>query len=204
MLVYIHSLVACTFFCTWRVYSHICTFSCVCTYTHGSSHVKIAHVSYLSISPSLFHVSPVFAVPVRSLRDHSRHHVLVHLLAKLSRPESAGHAKLRTCIEEFGYLAKSDANTGYEPNEIDKIAFVDNDTMLPDDPDFDEISDFSKNTRENTGLFGDLTMFETSVSHVSHGDFALQIKTGNRLLDREREKKREKREERGERKEVVL
>ena len=39
---------------------------------------------------------------------------IFHLLAELSRPKSTGHAQLRTCIEEFGFLAKSDANTGYE------------------------------------------------------------------------------------------
>ena len=38
-----------------------------------------------------------------------------------------------------------------------------------------KFSDFSKNTHENTGLFGVLTMFESSVSHVYHDDFALQI-----------------------------
>ena len=32
-----------------------------------------------------------------------------------------------------------------------------------------------KHTHKNTGLFGVLTMFESSVSHVSHDDFALQI-----------------------------
>ena len=84
------------------------------------------------------HVSPVFAVPLRSFR----HHVPVHLLAELSRPESAGHAQLRTCIDKFGYLAKSDANTGCGPTQFDKITSVDNDTMLFDDPDLDEISDF--------------------------------------------------------------
>ena len=45
--------------------------------------------------------------------------------------------------------------------------------MLIDDPDLDEISDFSENTHENIGLFGVLTMFESSVSHVSIDDFAL-------------------------------
>ena len=38
-------------------------------------------------------------------------------------------------IEMFGFLAKSDANTGYEPKQFDKITFVDNDTMLNDDAD---------------------------------------------------------------------
>ena len=73
--------------------------------------------------------------------------------------------------EEFGFLAKSALNTGCDPKEFDKITSVDNDTMLIDDPDLNEISDFSKNTRESTGLFGVPTVFEASVSHVSHGDF---------------------------------
>ena len=49
--------------------------------------------------------------------------------------------------------------------------------MLIDDPDLNEISDFSKNTHDNKGLFDVLTMFESSVSHVSHDDFALQIES---------------------------
>ena len=75
----------------------------------------------------------------------------------------------------FGYLAKSDAHAGCEPNEFDEITFVDDDSTLIDDPDLDEISDFSKNTHENIRLFGVPTMLEASVSHVSHSDFALQI-----------------------------
>ena len=47
------------------------------TYTHGSSVCEkvCAHVSRFSPSPSrllLSHVSPILAVPARSLRDHSR------------------------------------------------------------------------------------------------------------------------------------
>ena len=66
--------------------------------------------------------------------------------------------------------------------------------MVSDHPDLDEISDFSKRIHENTGLFGVLTMFKSSVSHVSHDDFALHIESkesmqsGNRLLDRESER----------------
>ena len=98
--------------------------------------------------------------------------------------------------EKFGYLAKSALNTGYEPKKFDKITSVDSDTMLIDDPDFNEISDFSKNTHENTGLFGVLSMFESSVSHVSHDDFALQIESKestHRETDcwRERDRERE-------------
>ena len=68
--------------------------------------------------------------------------------------------------------------------------------MLIDVPDLNEISDFSKNTHENKGLFDVLAMFESSVSHVSHDDFALQIEkqrkhaVGKPLLDRERRKRR--------------
>ena len=72
------------------------------------------------------------------------------------------------------------------------VASVDSDTMLIDDPDLNEVSDFSKNTHENKGLFGVLTMIESFDLHVSHGDFALQIESkdasGNRLLDTERER----------------
>ena len=90
--------------------AHIRTCSCVCTYTHGSSVCPKRFVACVCRwSPSRLlssHVSPILAVTWRSLRDQSRHHVPVHLLAELSRPKSAGHAQLRTCIEEFGYLAK--------------------------------------------------------------------------------------------------
>ena len=87
-------------------------------------------------------------------------------------------------------------NTGYEPNEFDKITSVDGDTMLIDDPDLKKISDFSKNTHENTGLFDVLRMFESSVSHVSHDDFALQTdskESMHRETDCEKERGREKR-----------
>ena len=72
--------------------------------------------------------------------------------------------------------------------------------MLIDDPDLNEISDFSKNTHENTGLFGGLIMFESSVSHVSHDDVALQIESKesmHRETDCEREREREKKEREG-------
>ena len=38
------------------------------------------------------------------------------------------------------------------------------------DPNYDNISDFSKITRENTGPFSVSTMLEASVSNVSHGE----------------------------------
>ena len=50
---------------------------------------------------------------------------------------------------EVGYLAKSDANTGCEPQKFDKNTSVDDDTTLINDPDHN-ISDFSKTTRTRT------------------------------------------------------
>ena len=154
------------------------------------------------ISPSRLlqsHVSPILAVPWRSLRDHSwlwRPNVL----AVLTCLESAGHAHFRTSSEKFGYLAKSALDTGYEPKKFVKITSVDSDTVLIDDPDVNQISDFSKNTRENTGLFGVLTMFESSVSHVSQNYFCIQVESKESMhretdcwTERERERKEGKR-----------
>ena len=62
--------------------------------------------------------------------------------------------------------------------------------MLLDDPDLNEISDFSKNTHENTGLFGILTsLFRTFLRMI---DFALQIeKQRKHASGRQRERKEE-------------
>ena len=122
------------------------------------SHTSMAQVSWqrclsrvclCSLSRLLpSHVLPIFAVPAKSLRDHSWQPLhwrsYPHDLAVLSRPWSARHAPLRTCIAKFGYLAKSDANTGYEPKEFDKNTSVDDDATLINDPDHGA-SDFSKN-----------------------------------------------------------
>ena len=54
----------------------------------------------------------------------------------------------------------------------------------------------SRNTHENTGLFGVLKIFETSVSHVSHDNFALQIESKesmHRETDCQTERKKGKR-----------
>ena len=95
-------------------------------------------------------------------------------LPSFTRPKSAGQAHFRTSAEEFGYLGMSGPHTGYEPKQLDKITSVDGDTTPITDPDDDSISDFSKTTHENTGLFGVPTVFEVSVSQVSQGGFALQ------------------------------
>ena len=103
-------------------------------------------VFVLTISPSLVSWFTL-AVLARSLRDDSRLRLHwrshPHDLAVLSRPKSAGHAPRRICIAKFGYLARSDVNTGYGPNEFDKNTSVDNDTMLTNDPNHN-ISEFRK------------------------------------------------------------
>ena len=85
-------------------------------------------------------------------------------------------------------------STGYEPKEFDKITSVDGDTTPINDPNHDSISDFSKITRENTGLFGVPTMFETSVSHVSRGEFALQRESQESMPQETDARQREERE----------
>ena len=91
-------------------------------------------------------------------------------LPNCSRSESPGQAHFRTSGEEFGYLDDSTHFAGNGPKEFDKITSADGDTTSINDPNYDNISDFSKITRENTGLFGVSTMLEASVSNVSHGE----------------------------------
>ena len=69
-------------------------------------------MSFLSISPSLSHVSPsILAVPARSLRDNVPDVPVRAVLPSSTRPESAGQAHFRTSTEEFGYLARSGPHT---------------------------------------------------------------------------------------------
>ena len=110
---------------------------------HEKKVFVVCVVLNLAFSHLMFHPSLLF------LYIHFDITLSVHNFAVLSRLESAGHAQFRTRIEEFGYLAKSAANTGYEPKEFEKITSVDSDTMPIDDPDLNEISDFSK---KHTGL----------------------------------------------------
>ena len=190
-----HTLTWCAhiFFCTARAQSHFAHFSCVVTYTHGSRVPKrfFAHVSFLSISPS----------PVSCLTR------LCFSCTVTSSPPSRPHRSCRTSLswkrrecatphedEKFGYLAKSAFITGYEPKEFGKITPVDNDTILIDDPDLNwNLWLLETNHTEKIGLFDVLTMFESSVSHVSHHDLALQLRKqrnhalGKPLPERERE-----------------
>ena len=165
----VHTLTCCThIFLRTSARLHACAHTRVAQVPEtGSLHV--CHISPSRLLPS--HVSFILAVPWRSLRDHSRlrphRRSRPHVLAVLTRPKSAGHAPLRTCIAKFGYLTKSDANTGYDPKKFGKNTSVDDDTTLINDPD-QNTSDFSKTMNENTSQFGVHTVFESSVLHVSH------------------------------------
>ena len=112
--------------------------------------------------------------------QHGHGFLSAQSLPNCSRSESAGQPHFRTSGEEFDYLADPTHTTGYETKEFDKIASADGDTTPINDPNNDNISDFSKIRRENTSLFGVPTMLEASVSHVSHGEF--QHASGNRCL----------------------
>ena len=114
--------------------------------------VRSAHV--ISLRPLHSHVSSaILAVPARSLR----HRVPVG-----------------TFPAELFHLADPTHSTGYEPKGFDKINSADGDPTPINDPNYDNISNFSKIPRENTGLFGVPTMSEASESHVSHGEFPPQ------------------------------
>ena len=141
---------------------------------HAWRKVFAVRMSYLSISPSPF--SCFIRLPCCSLTVISR--PPSHLPCRtVPDPKSAGLAHFRTSGGEFGYLADPTHSTGYEPKEFDKITSADGDTTPINHPNYDNISDFSKITSENTGLFGVLTMFESSVSNVSPDDVALQIES---------------------------
>ena len=101
-------------------------------------------------------------------------------LPNCSRSESAGQAHFRTSGGEFGYVTDSTHSTGYEPKQFDKITSADGDTTPISDPNYDNISDFSKITRENTGLFGVPTVLEACISHVSYGESKRHHASGNR------------------------
>ena len=95
-------------------------------------------------------------------------------LPNCSRPESAGQAHFRSSGEEFGYLDDPTHSTGHKLKESDKITSVDGDTKPINVRNHDSICNFLKITRENAEQFGVPLMFETTVSHVSYGEFALQ------------------------------
>ena len=192
---YTHSLVARTFFCAQRAHCVLRTLLMRVTYTHGSRFMKKRCLSRVCrFSPSRLlpsHVSLVFAVPAHPLR----HHVPVHLLAALAGPKSAGHAQLRTCIAKFGYLAKSETQVMSPTSSTRSLLWTMTRCSLTTQTSMKSLTP-RKTTNENTRQLGVPTMFESSVSHVSHDDLALQIeskesmKSGNRCqTERKRRKK---------------
>ena len=113
------------------------------------------------------HASAVLAVPARS----PRHLVLVcTFLAELFPIRKRGSSALPHERRGVDYLADSTHSASYEPKEFDKITAAGGDTTPINDPNYDNIFDFSKITRKNTGLCGVSTSLESSVSYIFHGE----------------------------------
>ena len=145
---------------TGRVHTHsmshahfLCTFSLRDVQTRTRMAQGVCSVCVCHISPSRplhSHVSStVFAVPALSIR----HHVLVcTVFVELYQTHKRGSSAPPDVRRGVWLPGRSHAPTGYEPKEFDKTTSVDGNTTPIDDPDNDSISEFSKTTRENTGL----------------------------------------------------
>ena len=92
-------------------------------------------------------------------------------LPDFTRSESAGQAHLRTSGGEFVATWPIPRTPQVTSPKSSRRLLLQTETRRPiNDPNYDNISDFSKSTRENPGLFGVSTMSEASVSHVSPGE----------------------------------
>ena len=180
--------------------AHIHTSSCVCTYTHWLKCLSIrffAYVSHLSISPS-----PVscFTHPCCSLTVTSRPFLTLTstrscrtYLSQKCRACASPHEQREVWLS--GQVRPQHRLWAQEVRQ-DHFCGQWHDAHWRSRPPM-KFSDFSTNTHENTGLFGVLTMFESSVSDVSHDDFALQMESKESMPREtdcltEREKGREK------------
>ena len=162
-------------------------------YTHGSRLKEFAvRMSYLSVSHLPFSClisRPCCSRTVTSTprsRLHRPRRTVPDLKALVKRTSAWAARSLDTWPD-------STHSTGYGPKELDKVTSVDGDTTPINDPNRDNISEFSKTTRESIGLFGVLAVFDASVSQVSPGGFALH-KTKKHmhrepLHDRERDER---------------
>ena len=138
-------------------------------HTPCRTHIFLTHVPCVAYRPRVHAWLKVFAVRTAS-RPPFPTLTSAPSLPNCSRSASAGQAHFRTSGGKFGHLTDATHSTGYEPKEFDKITSADGDTTRINDSNYDNISGFSKITRENTGLFGVSTMLEASVSHVSPGE----------------------------------
>ena len=105
--VYTHSFVARTIPSTARsLHTH--------AWPKAQGHQKdsfIAHVSYLSISPSSFSCFTCLCCSCTFISRPTPTTTSLTPTSTSSCRPGAGHGPLRTCIVQFVYLAKSDANT---------------------------------------------------------------------------------------------
>ena len=200
----VHTLACCTRI--YLVYMHCAYTSHILmrvTYMHGSRVSAVGMSSslcHLTFSLLMFHPSLLLLFldghfetfpDFDDLTDVSVHAILPNFPDLKAQVKRTPHED-----EESGYLADSARSTGYEPKESDKIPSVDNDTTHIDDPDLNEISDFSKTTNENTCLFGVHTVFESSFLNVSHWWFCSSERKAKKACNRETVAGQSEREER--------
>ena len=180
-----------TLCCRTHIWSaHTRTSPCVCTCAHGSRlSIKVfafVHVVYLRLA-----FSTLMFRPPSLLFPHGHFDTTfpsAQSLPSFIRPKSAK----RTSARAPRSLATWPSPVSTQV--MSPSSSTADDTTPINDPDHESISDLSKTTRENTGLFGVPTVFGTSVSHVSHGHFALQRESWERmprepLQDREKQRK---------------
>ena len=128
-----------------------------------------AHVSHLSVSPSP--VSRLTHLLLSSYDDSLSLDFPVHTFLPYLPVLKAQGMRISERGQEVWLSGQVRPKHRSWPKKFDKSTSEDSDTMLVHDPDLNEISDLSKNTHENIGLFGVLSMFELSVTAVSHEDF---------------------------------
>ena len=118
-----------------------------------------ASMSYLSISP--FPLSCFIRRPSCSRTVTSTRCSRLHLPCRtFPDPKARVKRTSERAARSFGYLADPTHSTSSEPKEFDKITSADGDTTPINDPNYDNISDFSKITREDNDLLGVPSMFE--------------------------------------------
>ena len=136
---------------------------------HAWLKVFAVRMSYLSISPSPLTCFIRRLCCSRTVTSTPRSRL--HLPCRtVPDPKARVKRTSARAARSSATLADSTHFAGNGPKEFDKITSADGDTTSINDPNYDNISDFSKITRENTGLFGVSTMLEASVSNVSHGE----------------------------------
>ena len=131
----------------------------------------------LSLAFSLLMYHPFFAVSVRRLSLSLSRLSRPHVLAVLTCPTSAGQAHLRTRTRSLAIWPSPSSTQVLSPTSSARsILWTMTRCSLTIQISMKSLTS-QKHTLENIGLFGVPTIFESSASHVSHDDFALQMES---------------------------